>query len=212
MQVPSGLCAVVYEHADDGGGYGISIDVLNDCPNLSVCCFNDKVSYIDVFPTAKCVELRDHRGDLKRLSPLELVSGTSSGGSPFSHYTTGGTQIFIVGSTIEDTYAIRPKGRRITYDTTAPGSHGAVRAHVKFINEHLTERSADWWIGTHGMPEGELGGKHLEKKSWKQECAYRHYQGYHVNKLYRGLLEAALSTPIRPTVYAWCFSSSRLVP
>ena len=62
IRVPAGLCAVLYEHADDGGGYGISVDLLEDCSDLSVYGFNDKVSYINVFSTAgQSVQVRDHR-------------------------------------------------------------------------------------------------------------------------------------------------------
>jgi hypothetical protein len=63
IRVPAGLCATLYEHADDGGGYGISVDLLEDCPDLSVYGFNDKVSYVNVFPTTNGqVVVRDHRG------------------------------------------------------------------------------------------------------------------------------------------------------
>ena len=63
VRVPAGLCATLYEHADDGGGYGISVDLLEDCPDLSVYGFNDKVSYVNVFPTTNGqVVVTDHRG------------------------------------------------------------------------------------------------------------------------------------------------------
>lgn len=63
IKVPAGMCAVLFEHADDGGGYGISVDLLEDCPALSVYGFDDKVSYITVFSTTNPqVEVRDHRG------------------------------------------------------------------------------------------------------------------------------------------------------
>jgi len=52
IQIPAGLAAQLFEHADDGGGYGISIDLLEDCPDLSVYGFNDKVSYVNVFSIA----------------------------------------------------------------------------------------------------------------------------------------------------------------
>ena len=53
IKVPNGLAAVLYEHADEGGGYGISVDLLEDCPDLSKYNFNDKVSYIVVFSTKR---------------------------------------------------------------------------------------------------------------------------------------------------------------
>jgi len=35
IKVPQGFVAILYEHADQGGGYGISVDLLEDCPYLS---------------------------------------------------------------------------------------------------------------------------------------------------------------------------------
>lgn len=51
VRVPAGLGAIIFEHADDGGGYGISVDLLEDIPDLSQYNFNDKLSYIIVFST-----------------------------------------------------------------------------------------------------------------------------------------------------------------
>jgi hypothetical protein len=56
IRVPVGLGAMLFEHADDGGGYGISVDLLEDCADLSKYDFNDKTSYIVVF------SLTDHPG------------------------------------------------------------------------------------------------------------------------------------------------------
>lgn len=53
IKVPNGLVAVIYEHANDAGGYGIYIDLMEDCASLSVYDFNDKVSYLRVFAAAK---------------------------------------------------------------------------------------------------------------------------------------------------------------
>src|SRR3954447_10059669 len=49
IQVPPGLVAYVYEHADSKGGYGIAADLMEDCADLSQFDFNDKISYITVF-------------------------------------------------------------------------------------------------------------------------------------------------------------------
>src|SRR5690348_8217890 len=49
IKIPAGLVAYVYEHADSGGGYGISVDLLEDRADLSQLNFNDKISYINVF-------------------------------------------------------------------------------------------------------------------------------------------------------------------
>jgi hypothetical protein len=51
VKVPQGLGAIIYEHADEGGGYGISVDLLEDHNDLSRFDLNDKVSYISVFST-----------------------------------------------------------------------------------------------------------------------------------------------------------------
>ena len=34
--MPVGLVAILYVHADEGGGYGRWVDLLEDCPNLAV--------------------------------------------------------------------------------------------------------------------------------------------------------------------------------
>jgi len=49
IYVPTGLVAMLYEHADAGGGYGISVDLLENRFDLSQVGFNDKLSYIRVF-------------------------------------------------------------------------------------------------------------------------------------------------------------------
>ncbi len=51
LKVPAGMAVIIYEHANENGGYGISTDILEDCPDLSVYDFNDKVSYINVINT-----------------------------------------------------------------------------------------------------------------------------------------------------------------
>jgi hypothetical protein len=51
IKVPKGLGAIIYEHAGDKSGYGISVDLLEDCPDLSKYNLSDKVSYISVFST-----------------------------------------------------------------------------------------------------------------------------------------------------------------
>ena len=49
IRVPAALVAILYEDADEGGGYGRSVDLLEDCPNLAVYDFDKKVSYVSVF-------------------------------------------------------------------------------------------------------------------------------------------------------------------
>src|SRR4051794_32454397 len=50
LQGSPGLVAIIYEHAEDLGGYGISVDLMEDCPDLGTYGFDNKVSYVTVFP------------------------------------------------------------------------------------------------------------------------------------------------------------------
>lgn len=49
IRVAPGLVVLLYEHVDAGGGYGVSVDLLEDRADLSQVNFNDKLSYICVF-------------------------------------------------------------------------------------------------------------------------------------------------------------------
>ena len=49
IRIPTGLVALLYEDVDAGGGYGLSVDLLEDRPDLSQMNFNDKLSYVCVF-------------------------------------------------------------------------------------------------------------------------------------------------------------------
>jgi phospholipase C len=53
IRVAPGYCAVLYEHANEFSGYGASIDLLEDCPDLSVYGFDKKASYVHVFRTER---------------------------------------------------------------------------------------------------------------------------------------------------------------
>jgi hypothetical protein len=53
IRVPAGLVVVLYGDADDGGPYGISVDLLEDCPDLSVYNLSKKVSCVSVFTSAR---------------------------------------------------------------------------------------------------------------------------------------------------------------
>ena len=61
IKVPAGLVALAYEHADGAGGYGRSVDFLEDHADLRALGLNDKISYIHVFPAERDVQVRDHR-------------------------------------------------------------------------------------------------------------------------------------------------------
>jgi len=49
IRVPPGLVVIVYEHADAGGGYGRSIDFMEEQPDLSKYNFDNQISYLQVF-------------------------------------------------------------------------------------------------------------------------------------------------------------------
>jgi phospholipase C len=53
IRVSPGYCAVLYEHANEFSGYGASVDLLEDCPDLSVYGFDRKTSYVHVFRTER---------------------------------------------------------------------------------------------------------------------------------------------------------------
>jgi len=58
IRVPAGFGVIVFEHADNVGGYGISADLLEDCSDLSRYNFNDKISYITVFSIPNSIKCR----------------------------------------------------------------------------------------------------------------------------------------------------------
>ena len=49
ITIPAGLVAIIYDQADANGGYGTSVDLMEDCPQLSAYNFDDKPAYITVF-------------------------------------------------------------------------------------------------------------------------------------------------------------------
>jgi hypothetical protein len=61
IKVPAGLVALVYEHADDAGGYGRSVDLLEDHADLATLGLGDTISYVRVFAAETDIVTRDHR-------------------------------------------------------------------------------------------------------------------------------------------------------
>ena len=45
VKVPAGMVAIVYEHANDISGYGRYVELMEDCPNLSVYGLDNKISF-----------------------------------------------------------------------------------------------------------------------------------------------------------------------
>jgi phospholipase C len=52
VRVAPGYVAVLYEHANEFGGYGAAVELLEDCPDLSVYGFDRITSYVRVFPVS----------------------------------------------------------------------------------------------------------------------------------------------------------------
>jgi hypothetical protein len=53
IKVPAGLIAYLYESADSVGGYGISVDLMEDHRDLSEFGLNGKMSFISVVPSTR---------------------------------------------------------------------------------------------------------------------------------------------------------------
>jgi phospholipase C len=53
IRVSPGYVAVLYEHANEFSGYGAWVDLLEDCPDLSVYGFDKKTSYVHIFPAQR---------------------------------------------------------------------------------------------------------------------------------------------------------------
>jgi hypothetical protein len=57
IKVPKGVGVIVYEHADEGGGFGEWVDFLEDQPDLSAYRFDNKISYLEIFATRRGSEV-----------------------------------------------------------------------------------------------------------------------------------------------------------
>lgn len=53
VKVPAGMVVVLYEHTNNSNGYGRYVELMEDCPNLSVYGLDNKVSYVSVFPVTR---------------------------------------------------------------------------------------------------------------------------------------------------------------
>jgi len=84
IKVPPGLAVLIFDHADSAGGYGASVDLMEDCANLAIYKFDDKVAYATVFSTTKAGGLVWARNSMRS---GEFVAGhwerqRASGGGP----------------------------------------------------------------------------------------------------------------------------------
>ena len=53
VRVSPGFGMIAMEDADEGGGFGRAVDLLEDVPNLAAYEFDRKISYVNVFSTVK---------------------------------------------------------------------------------------------------------------------------------------------------------------
>lgn len=60
IKVPAGLVALVFEHADEAGGYGRSADLMEDHPDLATLGLGDTISYVSVFAAERDIVARNH--------------------------------------------------------------------------------------------------------------------------------------------------------
>jgi RHS repeat-associated protein len=135
----------------------------------------------------------------------------------------GGTRLWLVGPEgASTTRGLRIVGDRITYDTIAPAKAVKVRQDMGALSNHLGLRGdgffrrGTWWTGTHGTPTGEFGGVKLwDEKLIRTDRQIGHFYNWDVQNVYDYRQDPAriLSFGLeRPTVYAWCFSSSCFLP
>jgi hypothetical protein len=52
-KVRPGSVALLYQHVDAGGGYGVSVDLMEDCPDLAVYGLRWEVSYVSIFEATR---------------------------------------------------------------------------------------------------------------------------------------------------------------
>jgi hypothetical protein len=53
ITVPNGFVATIFEDADSSGGFGRSVDLMENCADLSKYDFDNKISYISIFKNDK---------------------------------------------------------------------------------------------------------------------------------------------------------------
>jgi phospholipase C len=165
VRVPAGHCAILYEHANDFGGYGAWVDLLEDCADLSALGFDKRTSYVRVF-------LSEREGFVWRRSSLRdgaFIPGhwerkradgamPSAGGpvvapplppptTPQPHTDAGPV---VIDHRDEDDGGVRPP------PPTSPGWDAVVRDHRPSKIKHvfvlmLENRSFDHMLGFSGI-------------------------------------------------------------
>lgn len=162
IRVAPGYCAVLYEHANEFSGYGASLDLLEDCADLSIYGFDRKVSYVQVFPAERDGFIWA-RGAVRdgQFIPGHWERKRANGASP-------NTSVAAVAPPIEprttplpaDSGAIIVRDHRGEDPRLPPGNHSGgdpvVRDHRKSKIKHvfvlmLENRSFDHLLGFSGI-------------------------------------------------------------
>ena len=76
IRVPSGLVALVSEHADDVGGFGRSADFMEDCPDLGRIGLGGTISFVEVFSAQRDVVVRNHGTGTTETSQMTWARGS----------------------------------------------------------------------------------------------------------------------------------------
>lgn len=160
VRVAPGYCAILYEDANEFGGYGASVDLLEDCPDLAVYGFAKKTSCVRVFAAE-----RDNfvwaRAAMQngQIVPGHWERKRAGGASP-------NTAVAVVSPPIPPLTAPQPGGgggvvrdHRGEPQRLPPGTStgdGIVRDHRKSAIKHvfvlmLENRSFDHMLGFSGI-------------------------------------------------------------
>jgi hypothetical protein len=76
IRVPPGLVALVFEHADDAGGFGRSADLLEDVSDLGRIGLGDTISFVEVFASERTVQVRNHATGATETSRVVWARGS----------------------------------------------------------------------------------------------------------------------------------------
>lgn len=168
IKVTPGYCAVLYEHANENGGYGLCVDLLEDCPDLSVYGFDKTTSYVRVFAADRGVHVwaRGRNGDAgfvpghwerKRATPT-ATPAVAVVGPPVPAPTQ--PEPSSQGVQVRDHRGEEPL--RPPPETPPGGWDGVVRDHRKSKLKHLfvlmlENRSFDHMLGHSGITGTDAG-------------------------------------------------------
>jgi phospholipase C len=161
VRVSPGYCAVLYEHANEFSGYGAWVDLLEDCPDLSVYGFDKKTSYVHVFRPERegfvwaRTAIRDGQ-----LVPGHWARPRAGGGSPNGPVAVVAPPVPPRTSPLPPQDGIIVRDHRGEPQRLPPGTgdsgDGVVRDHRKSNIKHvfvlmLENRSFDHMLGFSGI-------------------------------------------------------------